>query len=177
MADTTAGAQAPALPAPKGLSKKTLLIAGAAVLLLAAGAGAFLTMKGGKEKPAEAPAAEEHAAAKGEAGGHGAGAGKEGSTLYDLDSFVVNLADQPEARYLKLTLKLELERPELAADLAARVPQVRDAVLILLTSKDSMSLRSTQGKFQLRDEITHRVNTALPKGGVRTVYFTEFVVQ
>lgn len=175
MADTTAGAQAPALPAPKGLSKKTLLIAGAAVLALAAGAGAFLALKGGKEKPAEAPAAEEHAAAAGEAAGHGAA--KEAGTLYDLDSFIVNLADTPEARYLKLTLKLELERPEVAADLAARVPQVRDAVLILLTSKDSTSLRSTQGKFQLRDEITHRVNTALPKGGVRTVYFTEFVVQ
>lgn len=175
MADTTADAAAPALPAPKGLSKKTLLIAGAAVLVLAAGAGGFLMMKGGKAQPAAEPAAEEHAAAPAKAEGHGAA--KEAGALYDLDSFVVNLADAPEARYLKLTLKLELERPEFSSDLAARVPQVRDAILILLTSKDSTSLRSTQGKFQLRDEITHRVNTALPKGGVRTVYFTEFVVQ
>ncbi len=97
--------------------------------------------------------------------------------IYDVDPFIVNLADVPESRYLKLTVKLELDRPEVSADLGARVPQVSDTILILLSSKDAASLRTPQGKFQLRDEVTQRVNALLPKGGVRSAYFTEFVVQ
>lgn len=97
--------------------------------------------------------------------------------IYDVDPFIVNLADVPEARYLKLTVKLELDRPDVATDLGARVPQLRDTILILLSSKDAASLRTAQGKFQLRDELTQRVNALLPKGGIRSAYFTEFVVQ
>ena len=97
--------------------------------------------------------------------------------IYDIDPFIVNLADVPEARYLKLTVKLELDRPDVSADLGARVPQLRDTILILLSSKDAASLRTAQGKFQLRDELTQRVNALLPKGGIRSAYFTEFVVQ
>jgi flagellar FliL protein len=97
--------------------------------------------------------------------------------IYDVDPFIVNLADVPEARYLKLTVKLELDRPDVSADLGARVPQLRDTILILLSSKDAASLRTPQGKFQLRDELTQRVNALLPKGGIRSAYFTEFVVQ
>ncbi|WP_447972079.1 flagellar basal body-associated FliL family protein [Nitrospira sp. Kam-Ns4a] len=132
----------------------------------------------GRRCAAGGPGRHERAAApaSGQAGA-AAGAKGEAGTLYDLDSFIVNLADAPEVRYLKLTVKLELERPEASAEVAARVPQIRDAVLILLSSKDSTSLRSTQGKFQLRDEITQRINAAIPKGGVKTVYFTEFVIQ
>jgi len=61
--------------------------------------------------------------------------------------------------------------------LSTRIPQVRDTILILLSSKDTAGLRNPQGKFQLRDELTQRVNALLPKSGVRSAYFTEFVVQ
>jgi flagellar FliL protein len=54
---------------------------------------------------------------------------------------------------------------------------VRDTVLVLLSSKDVNSVRTPQGKFQLRDEITQRVNGLLPKAGIRAAYFTDFVVQ
>jgi flagellar FliL protein len=47
----------------------------------------------------------------------------------------------------------------------------------LLSSKDVNAVRTTQGKFQLRDEITQRINGLLKKPGVRSAYFTEFVVQ
>ena len=89
----------------------------------------------------------------------------------------MNLADTPETRYLKLTVKLELENDSVKEEVTKRTPQVRDAILILLTSKDSVTVRSTQGKFQLRDELTSRVNAVLPKAGVRSAYFTDFVVQ
>jgi flagellar FliL protein len=97
--------------------------------------------------------------------------------MFDLDPFIVNLADQPEIRYLKIVVKLEVESELVAADLSARVAQVRDTVLVLLSSKDVNSVRTPQGKFQLRDEITQRVNGLLPKPGIRAAYFTDFVVQ
>ena len=97
--------------------------------------------------------------------------------MFDLDPFIVNLADQPEIRYLKITVKLEVESETVKADLTARVAQVRDTVLVLLSSKDVTTVRTSQGKFQLRDEITQRVNGLLPRPGIRSAYFTEFVVQ
>jgi flagellar FliL protein len=48
---------------------------------------------------------------------------------------------------------------------------------VLLTSKDSATIRTPQGKAQLRDETTQRINGLLPKPGVRSAYFTEFVIQ
>ncbi|MEW6542363.1 MAG: flagellar basal body-associated FliL family protein [Nitrospirota bacterium] len=174
----------PAPPAPRSLPVKLVLMIGAAALLLGlGGAIAFMKFTGGHAgegaRPEQAaPAESPGAAAPGERTAQ-AGPPEKGApgTMFDMDSFIVNLADAPEVRYLKLTLKLELEQPDVAADLSARMPQVRDGILILLSSKDSSGLRTTQGKFQLRDEITHRVNSALPKAGVRTAYFTEFVVQ
>ena len=97
--------------------------------------------------------------------------------MFDVEPFIVNLADAQEVRYLKLTVKLELDNPEWVAVLTDRIPQIRDTILVLLTSKESSSIRTTQGKFQLRDEITQRVNSLLPKPAVHTAYFTEFVVQ
>ena len=183
MADAAASdekARAP-VPAP-ALPIKLLLIVVAAALVAGLG-GAFVVVKflGGSSKGADS--AEEHkpeVVAKAES--HGEAGGKHGSAaapgaMFDLEPFIVNLADSPEIRYLKITVKLEADNDAVSAELAARVPQVRDTVLVLLSSKDSNTVRTTQGKFQLRDEITQRVNGLLSKPGVRSAYFTDFVVQ
>jgi len=161
--------------------KLVILIAGGTLLLGLGGTIAFVKFSSHKEdvhaeatEPAQSVVSgkQEDAAAKTpRAATNAPGA------IYDVDPFIVNLADVPESRYLKLSVKLELDRPEVSAELNVRVPQVRDTILILLSSKDAASLRTPQGKFQLRDELTLRVNGLLPKGGVRTAYFTEFVVQ
>lgn len=163
---------------------KLLIMIGLGALLLGIG-GAFAAFKlsGQGQAPVVAEAhGSAPAAGQGGQGGHGGESGKGAAergapaAILDMDPFIVNLADA-EIRYLKLTVKLDLDRPESKEEIAARMPQVRDAILILLTSKDVASLRTTQGKFQLRDEIVNRVNSTLPKNGVKTAYFTEFVVQ
>ena len=145
--------------------------------------GAFVAVKflGGSNKgeeasdghKAEAPAKGE--SAKAASGGHGQSAAP--GVMFDLEPFIVNLADAPDIRYLKLTVKLEAEDAPVTEELTARIPQIRDAVLVLLSSKDVNAVRTTQGKFQLRDEITQRINGLLSKPGIRSAYFTEFVVQ
>ena len=169
------------VPVAAGMSMKMVIIIVTGTLVLGMG-GAFAVFKlmagghSGDEHKAEEPVVK--------AAGHGETEAKSSASkssapgaIYDVDPFIVNLADTPEVRYLKLTVKLELENPDASAELASRVPQLRDTILVLLTSKDAASIRTPQGKFQLRDEITQRVNSLLPKPGVRAAYFTDFVVQ
>jgi flagellar FliL protein len=186
------GAGGETAPAPAPAKKGTLMwvIIGLLVLLIAGGGGAFAWLKfktphkaeaktettqPAEPRPAEAAQEPAAAAEKGGEGEKGGPPGKLG-TIVDLDPFIVNLADQ-EPRYLKLTIKLEVEGPELKAEILQRVPQVRDSLLVLLSSKESVTLKPATGKLQLRDEILQRINSLLASGKARNVYFTEFVVQ
>lgn len=170
-------------PAPSGgIPMKMVIIIVAGVLVLALG-GAFAMMKmmggssaekaqgeGGGDKASAHGAAEEKAA-----GEHGVVA--DAGAIADLDPFIVNLADSPEIRYLKVTLKVEADNAGTVEQIKARTPQIRDAILVLLTSLDSATARSPQGKHKLRDDITERINGLLPKKSVKSAYFTEFVIQ
>ena len=155
-----------------------IIVAGTLVLALGGASLSLSFMAGGPRKTSR-KAESEPRRRRGGRDGRQARPSKGGGpgAIYDVDPFIVNLADTPEVRYLKLTVKLELESQEASAELASRVPQLRDTILVLLTSKDAASIRTPQGKFQLRDEITQRVNSLLPKPGVRAAYFTDFVVQ
>ncbi|MEQ1655215.1 MAG: flagellar basal body-associated FliL family protein [Nitrospira sp.] len=167
-------------PAAPALPIKLLIIVVAAALVAGLG-GAFVIVKFmGGHNSGGGEAGDEHkaeAVAKSEGHGEKGGAGAAPGVVFDLDPFIVNLADAPDIRYLKMTIKLEVENEGVSANLATRIPQLRDTILVLLSSKDSTSIRSPQGKFQLRDEITQRINGLLPKPGVKTAYFTDFVVQ
>ena len=169
-----------AAPAPVGMPMKMVLILVGGTLVVALG-GAFAMFKmmaGSSEKPAAEGTAEKstaHGEAEAKSGGHAAGA--ETGVIADLDPFIVNLADSPEVRYLKVTMKLELSNAAAAEEITARTPQIRDAILVLLTSLDSVTARSPQGKHKLREDVTQRINGLLPKKGVKTAYFTDFVIQ
>lgn len=182
MAEEAAATEAVKTPAPAPALPIKLLIMVVAAALVAGLGGAFIIVKfmGGHNNGGEA--GEEHKAEAGsKSDGHGDTSGKQAAAapgvMFDLDPFIVNLADAPDIRYLKLTMKLELENESVAANLSSRIPQLRDTVLVLLSSKDSTTIRTPQGKFQLRDEVTQRINGLLPKPGVKTAYFTDFVVQ
>jgi len=173
--------KAAAAPAPSGMPVKIIIIVAVVALVMGLG-GAFAVVKlmgGGHANQEEAKT--ETAPVK-PSGGHGETAAKSGGghapgAIFDLEPFIVNLADSPEIRYLKLTVKLEVDGVDPATELAPRMPQIRDAILVLLSSKDAAAVKSPQGKVQLRDEITKRVNDLLPKPAVHAAYFTEFVVQ
>ncbi len=174
--------KAPAVPvAPAGIPMKMVLIIVMGVLVVAlGGAFAMVKMMGGSsgekvqaEGGAEKPAAHGEPEAKG--GAHGAVA--DADAIADLDPFIVNLADSPEIRYLKVTLKVEADSSGTVEQIKARTPQIRDAILVLLTSLDSATARSPQGKHKLREDITERINGLLPKKSVKSTYFTEFVIQ
>jgi flagellar FliL protein len=97
--------------------------------------------------------------------------------LFALDPFIANLADEDGRRYLKATLQVEFFSASVPTDFHARIPQMRDLLLTLFTSKLFAEIRTPQGKALLRDEIINRLNLTLNRDLVKAVYFTEFIVQ
>ena len=98
-------------------------------------------------------------------------------TMFPLEPFIVNLADSSGKRFLKTTMELELSDEALAEEIKARLPQIKDSILLLLSSKNFNDIYTVHGKIKLREEIIIRVNTFIKHGIIRNVYFTEFVIQ
>jgi flagellar protein FliL len=168
------GAAAEEKPAGGG-GRKLVLIAVAVLLLGGGGAAAwFMGLFGGHA----APPAEGEAAHGGEEGhGTAEAAVPDVGALYALDPFIANLSDEDGRRYLKATLQVEFFKGQVPGEWNARLPQVRDLLLTLFSSKNFAEVRTPQGKAVLRDEIVTRLNHALRQDMVKAVYFTEFIVQ
>ncbi len=98
-------------------------------------------------------------------------------TMVRLEAFLVNIEGEGETRFLKTSLTLELESSDLQREIEMRMDQIRDGILVLLSSKTFSEIRSFDGKYMLREEIEEQLNNLLVTGAVKNVYFTEFVVQ
>ena len=97
--------------------------------------------------------------------------------IYSLDTFIVNLSGAKGRRYLKVKMEMELENDDVYKEVEKRLPQLRDAILVLLSSKSFDQIEDVGGKNTLRDEIINRSNGFLTSGMAKHIYFTEFVVQ
>ena len=156
-----------AAPAKAGSGKKMMVLGLVGVLLLGGGGGAAWFLMGGEKeeegKHAKEANGEEHS--------------EEPGPVMDLDPFLLNLADRDEPRFLKVSIKLELDRPEENTDFQTKVPAIRDALLVLLSSKESQLLRTVNGKRRIREEIMTRVNGVMNRGKISNVFFTDFIIQ
>lgn len=121
--------------------KKRLIIILLAVVLLAGGGGAgwFFFMKPKPDAEEEAPAA---APDKGKP-----------KTFGTLDPFTVNLADEGGDRLVQVGVVLELADAKVAGELSNQMPAVRNAILLLLSSKYAKELLTRAGKEKLAEEI------------------------
>ena len=159
----------------KSRSRMILLIVIGVVLLAGLGAGGFFFFKRGATAEAKKTPSKEEV--KAEARKEAAKQDDAGS-IFSLDPFVVNLVSNPsEIRYLKVTIKLQLAKADYTQEMTDHLPQIRDALLILLSSKDYVALRTVEGKMELRDEILERVNRIAKGEKAKAAYFTEFVIQ
>lgn len=96
---------------------------------------------------------------------------------YALETFVVNLNDPGGKRYLKTDIQLEYTAEAVGVELQHRLPQLRDLILLQLSSKGLDDIQSVDGKIALRRELIQRINQTLTAGKIRNLYFTEFVIQ
>jgi len=147
-------------------TKMMVIIAVSVVLLIGAGIGAYLFFSSDNKPltPEQEQAQLERQA-------------KEVGPMVDLESFIVNILDQGEVRYLKAAITLEADTAATAAELVQRMPQIKDAILLLIGNKTFAELSDLQGRLQLRAELLNRINSLLLVGKVKRIYFTDFVVQ
>ncbi len=104
---------------------------------------------------------------------------EEMNVVYPLKSFIVNLADKKGVgkRYLKLTLEVEVGGEEQRALVNHKEPQLRDTILLLLSSRTIEEITSMEAKLELKQILLARMNRAIGKNVIQRLYFTEFVVQ
>jgi flagellar FliL protein len=186
---TAAEGAASAAPAEsaKKKSSKLLLIVLPLVLVIGGGAGAYLAGLlpfGAKKDDAEHADSSAEKAAETSAVDHskpvvkGAGKAVKGAgALRPLDPFIANLADEGGNRYLKATMQIEFSGQTVPESFDAHLPQIRDLILTLLSSRTFDQIRTPDGKQNLREDVIERINHALEQDAAKAVYFTEFIVQ
>ena len=166
------------------MSNKVLLILVGLVLLLVLVMGGGMFMIYTKLPSASPKAAVPETEAGAEAISEKAKPEEIGAVV-SVDTFIVNLADPGGNRYLRVTMDLELvgkpadkSAGKTAGDeLAKRMPQIRDAILMILSTKRYSDISTTEGKTALREEILNAVNSLLASSQISRIYFKEFVIQ
>ena len=96
--------------------------------------------------------------------------------LIPMETFLVNLAGTRGHKLVKINMELEVEGPKVEEEIDKRKPQIRDIIIILLSSKTYDQVTTSEGKVRLRDEVRDTVNSFLVKGKIKKVYFTDFIV-
>ncbi len=140
-----------AAPAPAAGKKKKpiLLIAIVAVVLLAGGGGAAFFLLGGKKDKGDEhaeEAAEEHA---------------KPPVYVTLEPFTVNLTSEGAERFLQVGIDLKVSAPDIADKVKLHLPEIKNGILLLLTSKRVEDLSGIEGKNALREEVRDIVNKAI----------------
>lgn len=175
MAEEKAAAEA--APAASGGSgqKPIVLIALAVInMLIVAGVG-FMLYKG-RQKDAAEPKIEH--VIKGEAEAQHKEATEEKEVIgkvVPLETFIVNLAGAKGRKVAKVNMELELKGEHAAEEIDKRKAQIRDVIIIILSSKTYEEVSTREGKDNLRNEIKDTVNSFLVQGKISSVLFTEFI--
>ena len=94
-----------------------------------------------------------------------------------LETFIVNLADKDGTRYLRISMDLELINEETGQLVDKRLPKIRDTILMILPTKKYEDIDTVKGKSSLRNEMITKLNEVMIPEKIKTIYFTEFVVQ
>lgn len=93
-----------------------------------------------------------------------------------LETFLVNLSGSRGGKLVKINMEFEIQDPKVREELDKRKSQVRDIIIILLSSKTFEQLSTKEGKEFLRTEIRDTVNAFLTKGKIQRVLFTDFIL-
>lgn len=92
-----------------------------------------------------------------------------------LETFIVNLAGSKGRKVLKVNMELEVKGQDIIQEIDNRKAQIRDFIIIILSSKTYEEVSTKEGKDFLRNEIKDQVNSFLSKGKIMNVYFTELI--
>lgn len=97
--------------------------------------------------------------------------------LLKMEDFVVNIMHKDATRFLKIGITLEAKDMESNERIKSRMPQITDAVLLLVGNKQFDQIKDLQGKLQLKADLIAHINSLIGIGEVNDIFFTDFVVQ
>lgn len=156
----------PEQPTAKKPRGKLLFVVIAIVILLGGGGGGAYWYMRANAQGADVPAGDHEPHA--------------GAGLVSLEPFVVNLVDTEARRYLRITVRLIVDEPEVAAEIQENQVtsmRLRAGILELLTQQTAAGLQTAEGKSALKKVIAERAITIIKPAEVSDVLFSDFVVQ
>ncbi len=182
MAEQKAAAESPAPAAPSGGGgqQEPLLFIILAVVNMLIVVGVGFMLYAGKKKEAAKPTLDQVVAGEKETENKEAHEQKDFvGKVVPLETFIVNLAGSKGRRVAKVNMELELKDSEddgkLQAEIEQRKAQIRDIIIIILSSKTYEEVSTREGKDNLRNEIKDTINSFITTGKISNVFFTEFI--
>jgi flagellar FliL protein len=161
-------------PKKKGNLLKMLLMIGLPLLLIGGGAAWYFLRN--HEPPEEKPQAGKAVAAKA-----AKGTPSKPPTFVPLEPFTVNLQMEESAQYLQVGLSLKTTDTAYTEAIKQNMPDIRNRILLLLSSKKPSQINTLEGKQALSNEImqetTQALGSSVPASGITAVLFTSFVIQ
>jgi len=103
------------------------------------------------------------------------------TSFKELDVFTVNLQPEERNQYLQVGLTIKIRDTDVSMEIDKQMPEIRNRILLLLTSKTATDISSLAGKQQLSTDIAKEVRKSLDSEMLREevldVLFTSFVIQ
>ncbi len=124
-------------PAKKGKRGLLLIIAGALLVVGGGGAAGWYLLQPNPQAGAGPVQAQV----------------KKSRTFATLEPFTVNLSDPGGERFVQVSVVLEMADASASNRVTASIPAIRNALLMLLSTKSSQDLLTIEGKTQLASEI------------------------
>lgn len=163
------GGEAVAQPKKKGKLLSIILIL---AVLGGGGGGAWWFLKGKKPSGAKVTAAQK-------------AADEAKPPLYaqlDKDLTTGLTRSDTEDHYLQVEIKMKIANEKVGEKISQRSPEIRSALLLLMTGKTSEDLKTVEDKQRLATEMAAQINRIIQSAnpsadGVLGVYFTTFMLQ
>lgn len=142
--------------------RKSALVIASVVLLLGAGGGSAWYLSRAQDG--------EHAPAK-----------QEPPVFVNMETFTVNLHSEHGDQHLQTNLTLKMKDAAAADLIKLHMPEVRDRLVLLLSSKAAAQIAGVDGKRKLASELLAEIKQPFgegsPEHAVQNVLFTSFVIQ
>jgi flagellar protein FliL len=104
-------------------------------------------------------------------------------TFIKLETFTVNLQseDHEQHRYLQVELAVKVSKTNVIDIIKEKMPEIRNQILILLSSKNATEISNSEGKQQLSQDIAEAIRLNIEhdmlQDDIKDVLFTSFIIQ
>lgn len=102
---------------------------------------------------------------------------KLGPTFSIPEPFVVNLMGQNGRRYVKAQIALELSSPEFQKEVTAKILLIKDIIIRVMSSKTFEEISTPKGREKLKEEMLQEINSYMVDGYIKSILFSEFIIQ